>query len=33
VPTPGQHTEELLGRLLGYDRARLEALRKTGAIA
>jgi crotonobetainyl-CoA:carnitine CoA-transferase CaiB-like acyl-CoA transferase len=33
VPTPGQHTDEVLGRLLGYDRATLEALRRTGAVA
>ncbi len=33
VPTPGQHTDEVLGRLLGYDRAALDALRAAGAIA
>lgn len=33
VPTPGQHTDEVLGRLLGYDPAVLDALRATGAIA
>ena len=33
VPTPGQHTDEVLGRLLGYDRATLDALRAAGAIA
>jgi crotonobetainyl-CoA:carnitine CoA-transferase CaiB-like acyl-CoA transferase len=33
VPTPGQHTDEVLGRLLGYDRAALDALRSAGAIA
>jgi crotonobetainyl-CoA:carnitine CoA-transferase CaiB-like acyl-CoA transferase len=33
VPTPGQDTDEVLGRLLGYDRATLESLRQTGAIA
>jgi CoA:oxalate CoA-transferase len=33
VPTPGQHTDEVLGGLLGYDRAALDALRKAGAIA
>jgi len=27
VPTPGQHTDEVLGGLLGYDAARLAALR------
>jgi CoA:oxalate CoA-transferase len=33
VPTPGQHTDEVLGRVLGYDRAALDALRSAGAIA
>jgi crotonobetainyl-CoA:carnitine CoA-transferase CaiB-like acyl-CoA transferase len=33
VPTVGQHTDEVLGGLLGYDRAALAALRNTGAIA
>ena len=33
VPTPGQHTDELLGRLLGYDRDALGALRQQGVIA
>ncbi len=33
VPTPGQHTDEVLGRLLGYSRATLAALRQAGAIA
>ncbi len=33
VPTPGQHTDEVLGRVLDYDRARLDALRGAGAIA
>jgi crotonobetainyl-CoA:carnitine CoA-transferase CaiB-like acyl-CoA transferase len=33
VPTVGQHTDEVLGGLLGHDRARLDALRKAGAIA
>jgi CoA:oxalate CoA-transferase len=32
VPTPGQHTDEVLGRLLGYDRSALDALRRAGAI-
>jgi formyl-CoA transferase len=32
VPTPGQHTEEVLTGLLGYDRARLEELAAAGAI-
>jgi len=33
VPTPGQHTDEVLGGVLGYDRAALDALRAAGAIA
>jgi formyl-CoA transferase len=33
VPTPGQHTDELLGHLLGYDRDTLGALRQQGVIA
>ena len=33
VPTPGQHTDEVLGRLLGYDSTTLDALRTAGAIA
>jgi formyl-CoA transferase len=33
VPTVGQHTDEVLGGLLGYDRAALDSLRKAGAIA
>ncbi|MGH7389851.1 MAG: CaiB/BaiF CoA transferase family protein [Candidatus Rokuibacteriota bacterium] len=33
VPTPGQHTDEVLGRVLDYDRATLDALRNAGAIA
>ena len=33
VPTPGQHTDEILGHLLGYDRATLDSLRHTGTIA
>ena len=33
VPTPGQHTDEVLGGLLGYDAAALAALRGAGAIA
>jgi CoA:oxalate CoA-transferase len=33
VPTPGQHTDEVLGGLLGYDARRLAALREAGAIA
>ncbi len=33
VPTPGQHTDEVLGRLLDYDAAKLSALRAARAIA
>ena len=33
VPTPGQHTDEVLGGLLGYDRGTLDGLRKAGAIS
>jgi crotonobetainyl-CoA:carnitine CoA-transferase CaiB-like acyl-CoA transferase len=33
VPTPGQHTDELLGRLLGYDADTLGALRRDAIIA
>jgi len=33
VPTPGQHTDEVLGALLGYDGSALGALRAAGAIA
>jgi len=33
VPTPGQHTDEVLARLLGYDRATLQELRQAEVIA
>jgi crotonobetainyl-CoA:carnitine CoA-transferase CaiB-like acyl-CoA transferase len=33
VPMPGQHTDEVLGRLLGYNRDTLAELRTAGAIA
>jgi crotonobetainyl-CoA:carnitine CoA-transferase CaiB-like acyl-CoA transferase len=33
VPTPGQHTDEVLSRLLGYDRATLQELRQAKVIA
>jgi len=33
VPTPGQHTDEVLGGLLDYDRPTLDSLRSVGAIA
>jgi crotonobetainyl-CoA:carnitine CoA-transferase CaiB-like acyl-CoA transferase len=33
VPTPGQHTDEVLSRLLGYDRTTLDELRQAQVIA
>jgi CoA:oxalate CoA-transferase len=33
VPTPGQHTDEVLSGLLGYGRARLDELRQASVIA
>ncbi len=33
VPTPGQHTDAVLGDILGYDAARLAALRQAKIIA
>jgi CoA:oxalate CoA-transferase len=33
VPTPGQHTDEVLRDVLGYDAAKLSALRSVKAIA
>jgi CoA:oxalate CoA-transferase len=33
VPTPGQHTDEILGRLLSFDAARLAELRQAKVIA
>ena len=33
VPIPGQHSDEILSGLLGYDRATLEALRRDKVIA
>lgn len=33
VPTPGQHTDEVLGRLLGYDAQTLAGLRQAKVIA
>ena len=33
VPTPGQHTDEILSRLLGYHRRTLEDLRQAKVIA
>ena len=32
VPTPGEHTDELLSSLLGYDRAKLAELRAANVI-
>jgi formyl-CoA transferase len=32
VPTPGQHTDEVLGRLLGFDAGRLAELRAAKVI-
>jgi crotonobetainyl-CoA:carnitine CoA-transferase CaiB-like acyl-CoA transferase len=33
ISTPGQHTDELLGELLGFDRDKLQQLRTDGVIA
>ncbi len=33
VPTPGQHTTEVLGAWLGYDTSAIDALRAAGAVA
>jgi len=33
VPTPGQHTDEVLADVLGYDRPAIDALRRAGAVA
>jgi crotonobetainyl-CoA:carnitine CoA-transferase CaiB-like acyl-CoA transferase len=33
VPTPGQHTDEVLSKMLGFDRDTLGELRLSGAIA
>jgi CoA:oxalate CoA-transferase len=32
VPTPGQHTEEILGSVLGYDARTIDGLRRDGAV-
>ena len=32
APTVGEHSDEVLSRVLGYDTARIAALRKTGAL-
>jgi crotonobetainyl-CoA:carnitine CoA-transferase CaiB-like acyl-CoA transferase len=33
VPTPGEHTDEILGALLGYDAGILKSLRESKVIA
>jgi hypothetical protein len=33
VPTPGQHTDEIIGNVLGYDASVIGRLREAGAIA
>jgi crotonobetainyl-CoA:carnitine CoA-transferase CaiB-like acyl-CoA transferase len=33
VPTPGQHTDDVLGGVLGYDAAVIAALRQARAVA
>jgi crotonobetainyl-CoA:carnitine CoA-transferase CaiB-like acyl-CoA transferase len=33
VPTPGQHTDEIIGNVLGYDSSVIGNLREVGAIA
>ena len=32
VPTPGQHTDEILSSVLGYDAATIATLRQDGAV-
>jgi crotonobetainyl-CoA:carnitine CoA-transferase CaiB-like acyl-CoA transferase len=32
APTVGEHSEEVLARVLGYDRARIAKLRESGAL-
>jgi CoA:oxalate CoA-transferase len=32
VPTPGQHTDEVLSSVLGYDAATIDTLRREGAV-
>jgi crotonobetainyl-CoA:carnitine CoA-transferase CaiB-like acyl-CoA transferase len=33
VPTPGEHTDEILGALLDYDAEKLKSLRAAKVIA
>jgi crotonobetainyl-CoA:carnitine CoA-transferase CaiB-like acyl-CoA transferase len=33
APAVGQHTDEVLAEVLGYDQAKLEQLRATGALS
>jgi crotonobetainyl-CoA:carnitine CoA-transferase CaiB-like acyl-CoA transferase len=33
VPTPGQHTDEIIANVLGYDSSIIGSLRRAGAIA
>jgi crotonobetainyl-CoA:carnitine CoA-transferase CaiB-like acyl-CoA transferase len=33
VPTPGQHTDEIISSVLGYDASAIGGLRSAGAIA
>jgi crotonobetainyl-CoA:carnitine CoA-transferase CaiB-like acyl-CoA transferase len=33
VPTPGQHTDEIIANVLGYDSSAIASLRSAGAIA
>jgi CoA:oxalate CoA-transferase len=33
VPTPGQHTDDVLAQVLGLERAAIDALRKDGVVA
>ncbi|MDJ0869367.1 MAG: hypothetical protein QNK03_24900 [Myxococcota bacterium] len=32
APTVGEHSADVLGRVLGYDAGRIESLRKAGAL-
>jgi len=32
APTPGQHTDDVLRDVLGYDETRLSALKESGAL-